>query len=640
MADDYTTDFETNILVDPDWTVVGNAIWDDTGYVSATHCIQMNTDVLGDTTTIQATALTGLAADDVWYYTSFGLFIPDWAAYWQSGAGFDPYLLSFRSLFNQNFSCYLQPTSDTDGTIQVNFGGGTTYDSPLVPAGEWVAVEVAIRRDSGTLKTQWEIWVNNVSTGPMDSVNGTGAPPDRVKFGDGGDYTGTGAIYYVDNFNYATAVRIGPVDLTGAVAPGGGPSPPVLAPCQSPMWRVVCTDLDTNVTTVLDRIAADRHVEALLDVPNWQSFTVPSDSPLVNIPFPAPGDDPYVAEGDRLVYWFRQESYTPPYFTCRAAGISFQVEDTAQEDDARTKVTSWDPWKLAAYRPAQDADGQLPSQIDPLPTGYWDGKYLTGTSSADIILDQLLNTIVNNGILRIDAGAAHGGTGFYDGTIETLAPLPPDGDGVVFTVQQGMSVADVWTAMVNTFTCDIVLTPIFDPDNRPGYTHQMSIYAQAGSLKDDQIYSWNVPPHSVVNIQRMIDGTQRANKVFFAAGQGGTGGKMAAPATDAASVTKFGEYWAQQYLPGNPILEAVEDLADFQLSIRKVGRTTIQITPAPERSPCPFVEVDLGDRVPVYALADGFRQVLDGLVRIYGMSIDISDDALESYSLILLPQAS
>jgi hypothetical protein len=108
---------------------------------------------------------------------------------------------------------------------------------------------------------------------------------------------------------------------------------------------------------------------------------------------------------------------------------------------------------------------------------------------------------------------------------------------------------------------------------------------------------------------------------------------------DAASVTKFGQYWAQQVLPGVIDPVGLVALQDFQLELRKDGRTTVQMSPTPERSPCPFQEYNLGDRVPVYASGDNFRQVLSGYVRIYGFPIDISDDALERVQgMILLPQ--
>lgn len=402
-----------------------------------------------------------------------------------------------------------------------------------------------------------------------------------------------------------------------------GPSPPGgLAPCQSPMWRFISTSLSSATITILDRVAADRHVHPLLGAPNWLSFTVPSDSPLVNIP--VGGGDPYVAEGNRLIYAFRQESNvsTDPYFVCRGAGTVMQVEDTAQQDDSRTKVVAFDTWGLAAKRPACATNGNRP-----VPFEGWDGIYPPGTTVGEIITSQFENSEANYGPLRCLLDPAN--------VESTLAWS----DTTEYVVQPGMSVADVWTAMVSTGKCDLIFEPFYDPTFNPGITHKLFIYQQAGADLPSQIFGWDRAPHSLLSLSRMIDGTQRANNVSLGAGMGASYGVPVAPSVDAASVTKFGQYWAQQVLPGVIDPVGLVALQDFQLELRKDGRTTVQMSPTPERSPCPFQEYNLGDRVPVYASGDNFRQVLSGYVRIYGFPIDISDDALERVQgMILLPQ--
>lgn len=402
--------------------------------------------------------------------------------------------------------------------------------------------------------------------------------------------------------------------------------------CQARSWRFVSTDLDSNVATVLDRVASDRMVVPLLGVPSWLGFTVPSDSPLVNIPFPTISDDSTVAEGTRLIYAFRQESDSSPYFVCRGAGTSLQLEDTAEQDTARTRVVAWDPWKLAYSRPAQDADGNLPD-----PMGDWDGQYSAGTEVGEIVLDQLLNTIANNGMMRVDAGAFWGGTGFYTGTLESTDSWS---DTEPYKVQPGMFVGDVWMAMQTTGKLDIVLTPIYDPINRPGYTHQLSIYQQAGVNQPDCVFGWDTAPHSLTQLSRVYDGTQRANKIKMGAGQGAAQGATALK-TDATSVTKYGEYWGQQLFPSVLSQDGLDFIAAWQLELRKNGKQTVQFSPTPERSPCPFIDYDLGDHVRSYATADNFRQVMDGYLRVYGFPISISDDALEEVKgMVLLPPTS
>lgn len=399
--------------------------------------------------------------------------------------------------------------------------------------------------------------------------------------------------------------------------------------CRFPKWRIVSTDLDSNVATILDKVASDRHVHPVLNVPLWGSFTVPSDSPLVNIPFPDPDDDPYVAEGSRLIYMFRQESDTPPYFQIRAAGISLQVEDTAMQDDARTKVTFYDPWKYLYYRPAE---GFFMLRE---PFGPWDGVYSGGTTTAEVVLDQLSNTILQRGTVRIDAGPFYGGTGFYAGTIFNV--YDPGSDfptlGNDWTVGRGFSVGDVWSAMVNTYTIDLVLRPIWDPVNRPGYTHELDIYPQAGEERPDVIFSWDKPPKSVIQISRTEDGTQRATNIALGAGIGGQ-----ESSTTVGTASDVGEYWSTQFLPAELSESVLNRLAEYQLALRANGRTIVQFSPTPNRSACPFLDYNLGDEVFAYASKERFRKELGGAMRIYGFPLDIADDATEEIKgMILLP---
>jgi hypothetical protein len=399
------------------------------------------------------------------------------------------------------------------------------------------------------------------------------------------------------------------------------------APCASPIWRFVITDRESNTTAVLDKIAADRHVEPLLNQPSWLSMTVPSDSILVNLIYTPDGNgDPKVAEGDRLVYGFRKESSEIPYFTCRAAGTILQVEDTAQQDDARTKLVAWDPWKLAAFRPARGPGGQLPPPMTTMGDEAAAAEYPPGTSVGDIVVDQLTQTTVYDGPMCVILGDVEA-TGAWS-------------DEDPYTIEQGMSVADVWTAMVSTFLCDIILTPLYEPDLNPGVTHVLNIYNQVGEELPDDIFGWDAAPHSLTQISRVKDGTTRANRVQLAAGQSGAYG-IAVLQEDDTSRDKYGAYWAQQVLPGVISPTALYDIALFQLHLRTDGRTIVQMSPTPERSPCPFVEYNLGDIVHLYARASEFRQELGGVgpmqnVRIYGFPLDISDDALETVTGMIL----
>jgi hypothetical protein len=392
----------------------------------------------------------------------------------------------------------------------------------------------------------------------------------------------------------------------------------------SPFWRFVVTDLDSVTLTFLDKLASDRTVTYRLGKPALATGRLPSDNPEVNILHT--DGYPFVAEGVRLMYGFRKELESSSVFdeyVIRFAGMLLQIEDAAEEDDATSRYTAFDPWQYLYARPVQTIGGVLPG-----PEGL-----NFGSATGDVLVGTLLrNTIVTDGPARIDAGVTYGGTGFYTGTIETTSVL----DDVVF--QQGLSVGKAWEELVATGTLDIVLTPIYDPINRPGYLAELNVYEQAGEQRDEAIFAWDEPSRSLSSISHLLDGTNRATTVRYYAGMGGP---AVAPVTDAAAEALFGSYVAQQFWPGQVDPVAVEAFAELALELRARGREVVTIGPVPEASPLPFTEYFLGDRVPVYA-SSNLRQAIPQTVgtteqymRVYGIPLTIADDATERVTRML-----
>ncbi len=403
----------------------------------------------------------------------------------------------------------------------------------------------------------------------------------------------------------------------------------------APLWRFFVANLDGAGITDYSKLASDRMVEVVLNAPLTMAGTVPSDDPQVWTPYTDDGyDDPNLAEGTRLLWGFRRESNTPPYYTVRAATMVQLVQDTAQQDDARTRFQGWDPWQYMMYRPVMDSGGNVPGV---------NGLSFTNTQASVIIAELLRNTIDGEGFAYIDAGSTYSGTGFYTGTLETGAGMEID-----INFAQGTSVGQAWKQITDMGVCDIVLDPIYDPANRANYLVQLNVYAQAGATRDEVIFAWNLPGRSLVGINRQEDGSQRANSTQFRAGQGGwwSDGTVL---TDGASLAKYGSYWAQQFFPqvtGKNAIDVVNFLAQQQLELRANGTETITFTPAPERSPRPWQDYQLGDRVPVWASETKFRRLLGANLagttmdtqyqRIYGWTANISDDALETIDPVLV----
>lgn len=384
-------------------------------------------------------------------------------------------------------------------------------------------------------------------------------------------------------------------------------------------WRYVITDLECGIVTVLDRLAADRTITPVLDQPLTLSCSVPSDDPQVNIGGDA--GDPFVDYNDRILWAFRLEQ--DGTFREWGAGLLMQIEDEAGTEGPRSHLTAFDPWKYLYSRPVTRDDSLLPTNE----------LSFEGKRGDEVALELLTNTDVAHGNCYID----YGQTGFYEGTIEATSALP---DGYGF--DQGSSVGAAWDKLCSDGFIDIVLTPVYDPANRPGIIAELNVYALAGQPRYDAIFAWDRPSRSLSAVSHLIDGSAMANKVRFYTGDGKLAGALL---TDAASVAKYGQWWAQEFAPGDALPAGVAGLAAAELLLRRRGKDTLTVTPVPERAPWPLRDYALGDCVPYYA-SSALRVAVDsdptlgcvpgGLQRVYGIPIKVGDDGTETVEGLLL----
>lgn len=374
-------------------------------------------------------------------------------------------------------------------------------------------------------------------------------------------------------------------------------------------WRFVVTDRATVTMTFLDRLARNRSINAALGVPWSIGGDAPADSLQINTP--ADDDDPFLSYNTRFLYALREEE--PQSWQCRASGIIMGLEDVAGTETPMSHFTAYDPRKYLYNRPLTRDDGRLVTNLL-----AYDGE------PGHIIAQALLtNTDVAHGSCYID----YGQTDFYEGTIE-----PTDSLNIEFT--QASSVGEAWAELEATGSLDIVLTPIYDPINRPGFLAELNIYVQAGDNRRNAIMAWDKPSKSLVAISHLRDGTAMANKVQGYTVDGQLGGPVQ---TNAASVAKYGQYWSSESSPGQAIPEAVELLALAQLLLRRRGKESLTCTPAPGRSPVPLLEYFPGDSVPIYA-SSNLRQEIAGLKRVYGIPIRLRDNGAETVDDLLLTE--
>lgn len=473
------------------------------------------------------------------------------------------------------------------------------------------------------------------------------------------------------------------------------------------LWRWVITDLNGIILTLLDNLATNRSVTRNLVAPSEMSGTVPSDNPEINILSGFDGD-PFLSEGNRLLFGFRKENpdegeypdFLSPW-VIRASGLITTVQEATQQDDATTTFTAYDPKQYLYQLPVLKStlaqtkagdfftvDGYAGNAMQFLPA---EGAfYPKGMKANEILIDVLLTALI-----AVDAQATNLGITVPAGVLNAFMNLS---DGIIedcptfddrYPIQQGWSVGQVFEDIQGTGVCDIVMQPLWDPINWPGILATLNIYdgatgacshrirdesgyyidlpahgpADLNGFNDSAVFAWDRFGHSLSAIQRLLDGSQRANQIMgFVNGtpvyDGTVGSK--APLIDVESTEKFGPYISQQFLTNFPSGKAGKaaglGLFKDQLILRRDHKTTITVNPAPESSPEPFIDYDLGDRVPMYAGKDAygisplqppysnsflvdsnqFRQELLGYSRIVGVPIDIDDNGVETVRELIL----
>lgn len=393
--------------------------------------------------------------------------------------------------------------------------------------------------------------------------------------------------------------------------------------------RIVITDLDMEITTILDRSLLQGEIEANFLAP-WQiTLAVRSNDPAVNVVFS--DGDPLLAQSNRLAFVFIREnpgSLMAPWI-CRASGILMSPQDQADADSGTSRFIAYDPWQYIFGRPCFADDSGTP--IGP------DGLLYPATAGSVIAATLLKNTILSQGVgCFIDAGVTYAGTASWTGTIEDT-PI------IDFTVQQGMTLGDAWNQLVSTGDnpassgpddgIDIVLEPIYDP-SRGTYISQLSIYNLAGTVQPVAGVSWGTFNRTATTADREHDGTPGAfiNEADFHLGQGGVSVPIGGPVpANAASVAKYFPYRQTQFFPDQNQGETVLAMAYQALTLGKQGKRTFTVDVDPIRATAlPFRDYNPGDFIPVLApnAPANLRVLASGNQRIMTIPAQINPDGV------------
>ena len=410
--------------------------------------------------------------------------------------------------------------------------------------------------------------------------------------------------------------------------------------------RVIITDLDGVVTTWLSgKSLLGATVTSNLDLPSQITVDVRSGDISVNTIFvnaisPPGGDgDPLVAQSNRLVYVFLNEDPTAVSvdnrWVCRASGILMSPDDQGDADISTTHFTAYDPWQYLMGRLCYaDTSGTMIPQA---------GMPFIATAGNVIAYTLIQNTIQSDGIgIYCDIPVAYGGTSQFapSGGINETTPL------LDFTVQQGTSLgqalqnlATAGNDIEGTSQCiDIVFQPIYDPQFRPGYTSNISVYNLAGVERPGSPMGWGRFNRSATTAERQHDGTPGSfvNKVQFMTGQGADSANVVLYPflSDAASILKYGPYELQKWFPAQNISGIVANLAVQTLNLQGQGKRTFLVDPDPLRAGMPFRDYDIGDRIPIWT-TNRQRVPEEGYERVQTIPLVIGSDGVTRVSKLL-----
>lgn len=395
-------------------------------------------------------------------------------------------------------------------------------------------------------------------------------------------------------------------------------------------WRVFITTLAGAVITDLDNRGTDRQFLFTLNGPAYHTGQVGSDDLEINRAYPADGDPAGLTNNRRLLFAVRRE-LTPPDtpYVPRFGGILMPIEDQGA-DAPTTRYTAYDPWQYMMSRPFRHpVTGALLGE-----KGY---TYATGERASNIVLDSLATTEAQDGESHID---------FSDlGLIEDTTPLPAP-----FVISQTQSIGEVWQALCDTGTIDILLDPIYDPHLRPTKVCELRIAVFAGTIRFDSVMGWDTGSHSLVDMTRTI--ADMANKVRWISGAA----KQAVAAVDAASVAANGIYWSQQSSAGAQHQAEADLLALAEMYVRRNGAREISFSPVADRLDyTPLRDYALGDYLPVWAsrnlrepiavdydayAADPDFPGAAGFQRVYAIPITVDDNGVERVESLVTSQDS
>ena len=311
----------------------------------------------------------------------------------------------------------------------------------------------------------------------------------------------------------------------------------------------------------------------------------------------APDGLPLLAGGGtRWLKGYREEATG---YVLRYCGLVELLQDHgAAEGDPLTRFSAYSPLQNLGFRWARNGEGKP------------DFVQFDGTPGAHIV-----RAVLDAANLKAKTGATTAG-----GTFANSEPR-----SVKWEFKMLRPAIAELGGTANGF--DFVEEPI---DTEVGDFVRVSCLTAAGKDNADLLFAWKLGPHNVSGADRIEDPSTMANAIIGIGGEGMGGSKIVTAEQEEASSLAL-RIRREATVTYSDVTEPAF-LDALVLEHRRVrahgGRSQYTLVPAAGIAPEPWTHFWLGDTVSNYA-HDSLRGGWTGVQRIYGVELDIDDDAGE-----------
>lgn len=360
-------------------------------------------------------------------------------------------------------------------------------------------------------------------------------------------------------------------------------------------WVFQICDRAGAAISNITQIARDRVFQYRLGQPTTLTFSVPAEDEAIGGMHT--DGQPVLDAGDRIVKAFRWERQNDGSMarTLKYLGIVWQAQDAGQGETAHVAVTCTEPTSLLAkrYAIAAEADGGGPQHV------VFDGI------DATIIVEMLIQRTNDISYMGFDWGEE----GMEIGVDRSVT-------------YQWRTIADVLTELSNALNG---FDWYFAPSDADWYYYgDLVPVPKLGQTRSDIVFGWDMPPHNVARMERMLNMDNTANYLWTVGNTGSGADAIVSIAEDVDSQNTYGRMEVMDTFSDVSDAGYLAALTADDLNFRSIRREIVQFMPSSGSWPMFWDDFNIGDTVQVGAgpkLRGGFL----GYMRIVGVDVMIDD---------------